>query len=85
MEEVLGDALAQELILEIGLSLEGNFTVEKGKLRFSRSLEEAPEEESFHTYRVKGKTLTINPGEYSSSRDESFYAEKLPISFQKSK
>lgn len=85
MEEVLGDTLAQELILEIGLSQEGNFTVEKGKLRFSRSLEEAPEEESFHTYRVKGKTLTISPGEYSFSQDESYYAEKFPLSFQKSK
>lgn len=85
MEEVLGDTLAQELILEIGLSREGNFTVEKGKLRFSQSLEDAIEEESYHTYRIKGKILTISPGEYSSSRAESYYAEKLPLSFQKSK
>ena len=85
MEEVLGDTLAQELILEIGLSREGNFTVEKGKLRFSQSLEDAIEEENYHTYRIKGKILTVSPGEYSSSRAESYYAEKLPLSFQKSK
>lgn len=85
MAEVLGDTLTQELILQIGLSREGCFTVEKGKLRFSESLEDTPDEESYHLYKVKGKTLTIRPGQYASSRDESYYAEKLPLTFQKSK
>lgn len=85
MEEVMGDTLAQELILELGLSREGCFAVEKGKLRFSSSLEETPDEESYHIYKVKGKTLTVWPGEYASSQDESYYGEKLPLTFQKSK
>lgn len=83
MREVIGDTLAQELILEIALSQEGSFAVEKGKLRFSASLEETPDKESYHTYKVKGKTLTIQPGQYASSRDESYYMEKLPLTFRK--
>lgn len=85
MREVMGDTLAQELIIQIGLSQEGSFTVEKGKLRFSDSLEELPAEESYHTYQVKGKTLTIRPGEYAASREDSYYNEKLPLNFQKGK
>lgn len=85
MEEVLGDTLAQELIIEIGLSQEGNFSVEKGKIRFSQSLEDEPAEESYHTYKINGKTLTIYPGKYESSRDEEYFKKTLPLQFRKSK
>lgn len=81
LDEVMGDTLAQELLLDIGLQEEGQFAVSKGKLRFSADLAESPEEESYHTYRVSGKSLTVNPGSYASEAADSFYHTKLPLKF----
>lgn len=83
LDEVMGDTLAQELLLDIALQEEGQFSVSKGKLRFSTDLAESPEEESYHTYRVSGKSLTVSPGSYASEAADSYYHTKLPLKFTK--
>lgn len=83
MEEVMGESLADELLIQMNLREEGRFSVEDGKLRFSSALGAEPEKESYHTCQVKGKTLTIKPGEYATQADEAFYSKKLPLVFGK--
>lgn len=83
MEEVMGDTLAQELILELDIREEGRFSIEDGKLRFTSSLDTEPEKESCHFYQIQGKTLTIKPGEYARQTDAEYYGKVLPLVFEK--
>lgn len=81
--EVIGDTLAEELILQMDIREEGRFSAEGGKLRFFASPGAEPDEESYHTYRVSGKTLTLQPGKYAKESDRARYEKALPLVFEK--
>ncbi len=83
MDEVLGDTLPQELILQMDMREEGRFSVKDGKLRFSASADVEPDKQSWHRYQVKGKKLTIKPGEYPGEQETAWYQEVLPLVLQK--
>ncbi len=83
LDEVMGEYLSQELILQLDIFEEGQFSIEDGKLRFSQNLSDGPEKESWHSCHIKGNALTINPGEYENQRDASFYGKALPLTLWK--
>lgn len=79
MEEVIGDTLADELILEMRVQEEGRFSVEKGKLAFSGGLDREPEE--VYRYQLTEESLTLEPDENTQPPSE--YASALPAEFQR--
>ncbi len=81
MHEVIGQSLADEVLLELGLREEGFFTLEKGKLFLMAELEAQPSD--FHRYQVEGEALTLSPGEYEKQSQQKYFEEHLPLLFRK--
>lgn len=82
MEEVIGESLAQELLLELGVREEGWFALKKGRLFLMEQPEQEPSD--YHSVQVEGQTLTLRPGKYEKQSSGAYYEAHLPMRFHRS-
>ncbi len=84
-EEIIGTFFLQELLIELNVNHEGEYTQEDGKLYLSR----LGKLEYYHKFEVKGKDssqkLTLEPGSYQKQSQADYYDTVLPITFQRKK